>query len=214
MEYTPVEKDVLSLMQRTDVKNLSKNDVISFASKLGEAEYMLLGASSKFFLLSEVAKEVLAQFPEFVGLMKSTLTEYKGMLDSIVESDDDSIKEYYAVANKEMDSAADSRKQFYDFVKQVQADCSKLLDNPNLSPEMIMEILNRESELVKMANEKDSEIREQEKEIENKVNKKDTEKREFNWKLVGGISMAVLTVAGISASVLGGKFDFKLPKKS
>ena len=59
-----------------------------------------------------------------------------------------------------MDSAADSRKQFYDFVKQVQADCSKLLDNPNLSREMIMEILNRESELVKMANEKDSEIRE------------------------------------------------------
>lgn len=201
MEYTPVEKDVLSLMQRTDFKNLSKNDVISFASKLGE-------------LRPEVAKEVLAQFPEFVGLMKSTLTEYKGMLDSIVESDDESIKEYYAVANKEMDSAADSRKQFYDFVKQVQADCSKLLDNPNLSPEMIMEILNRESELVKMANEKDSEIREQEKEIEDKVNKKDTEKREFNWKLVGGISMAVLTVAGISASVLGGKFDFKLPKKS
>lgn len=200
MEYTPMEKDVLSLMQRTDFKNISKSDVISFASKLGE-------------LRPEVAKEVLAQFPEFVGLMKTTLTEYKGMLDSIVESDDDSIKEYYGVANKEMDSAADSRKQFYDFVKQVQADCSKLLDNPNLSPEMIMEILNRESELVKMANEKDSEIREQEKEIEDKVNKKDTEKREFNWKLMGGISMAVLTVAGISASVLGGKFDFELPKK-
>lgn len=200
MEYTPMEKDVLSLMQRTDFKNISKSDVISFASKLGE-------------LRPEVAKEVLAQFPEFVGLMKTTLTEYKGMLDSIVESDDDSIKEYYGVANKEMDSAADSRKQFYDFVKQVQADCSKLLDNPNLSPEMIMEILNRESELVKMANEKDSEIREQEKEIEDKVNKKDTEKREFNWKLVGGISMAVLIVAGISASVLGGKFDFNLPKK-
>lgn len=51
------------------------------------------------------------------------------------------------------------RKQFYDFVKQVQADCSKLLDNPNLSPEMMMEILNREAELVKMANEKDTEIR-------------------------------------------------------
>jgi len=199
MEYTPIEQDVLSLMQRTNFKNLSKNDVISFASKIGE-------------LRPEVAKEVLAQFPEFVGLMKATLTDYKGMLDSIVESDDGSIKEYYAVANKEMDSAMDSRKQFYDFVKQVQADCSKLLDNPNLSPEMIMEILNRESELVKMANEKDSEIREQEKEIEDKVNKKDTEKREFNWKLVGGISMAFLTVAGISASVLGGKFDFKLPK--
>ena len=31
MEYTPMEKDVLAMMQRTDFKNLSKSDVISFA---------------------------------------------------------------------------------------------------------------------------------------------------------------------------------------
>lgn len=201
MEYTPMERDVLAMMQRTDFKNLSKSDVISFASEIAE-------------LRPEVVKEILTQFPEFVGLMKSALTEYKGMLDSIVSSDDASIKEYYDVANKEMDQAADSRKQFYDFVKQVQADCSKLLDNPNLSPEMMVEILNRETELVKMANEKDAEIRQQEKEIEDKVNKKDSEKRESNWKLVGGISLALVTVGVIGASVLGGKFEFKLPKKS
>lgn len=127
MEYTPMEKDVLDMMQRTDFKNISKGDVISFASKIGE-------------LRPEVAKEVLAQFPEFVGLMKSSLTEYKEMLDTIVSSDDASIKEYYGVANKEMDQAADNRKQFYAFVKQVQADCSKLLDNPNLPPEMMIEM--------------------------------------------------------------------------
>ena len=63
MEYTPMEKDVLAMMQRTDFKNISKGDVISFASKIGK-------------LRPEVAKEVLAQFPEFVELMKSSLTEY------------------------------------------------------------------------------------------------------------------------------------------
>ena len=47
MEYTPMEKDVLDMMQRTDFKNISKGDVISFASKIGE-------------LRPEVAKEVLA----------------------------------------------------------------------------------------------------------------------------------------------------------
>ncbi|MGN0246034.1 MAG: hypothetical protein ACI4DK_08750 [Lachnospiraceae bacterium] len=200
MEYTPVEQDVLDLMKRTDFKNITKGEIISFASKLEE-------------LRPEVAKEVLAQFPEYVGLMKAALTEYKGMLDEIVSSDDASINEYYGIANKEIDSAADSRRQFYEFAKQVQLDCSKLLDNSNLPPEVIMEILNRENELVKMANEKDTEIRQQEKEIEDKVNKKDTEKRESNWKLVGGISFALATVVGISAGVLGGKFDFKMPKK-
>ena len=201
MEYSNVEKQVLSMMERTDFKNLSKNDVISFASKLGD-------------LRPEVAKEILAQFPEFVGLMKSALSEYKVMLDSIVESDDASLKQYYDIASKEMDNADKSRKQFYSFVKLVQADYSNCLDNPNLSSEMLIEILNREAELVKMANEKDTEIREQEKEIEDKANKKDTEKRQFNWKLLGGISFALVTVAGISAGVLGGKFDFKLPNKS
>ena len=186
MEYTPIEKDVLSMMQRTDFKNLSKNDVISFASKLGE-------------LRPEVVKGVLAQYPEFVKLMKSTLTEYRSMIDSIVDSDDESLKGYYSIANKEMDSASESRKQFYNFVQQVQLDYRKCLDNPKLSPEMLMEILNREAALVKMANEKDTEIRDQEKEIEDKVNKKDTEKREFNWKLVGSISLALVTVVGISA---------------
>lgn len=201
MEYTPVEKDVLAMMQRTDFKNLSKGDVISVASKIGE-------------LRPDVAKEVLAQFPEFAGLVKSALIEYNGILENIVSSDDASIKEYYDIVNKEMDGAAESRKQFYAFVKQVQADYSKLLDNPNLSPDIMMEILNRETELVKMANEKDTEIREQEQEIEDKAYKKDSEKREFNWKLVGGISFALVTVAGISVSVLGGKLDFKLPKHS
>lgn len=201
MEYTPIEQDVLSLMKRTDFKNLSKNDVVSFASRLGE-------------LRPEVAKEVLAQYPEFVKLMQSTLVEYKGMLDSIIASDDGSLQAYYTSADKEMDSAAESRKQFYDFVEQVRADYSKCLDNPNLPPEMIMEILNRESELIKTVSEKDSEIRGQEEKIEENVYKKDSEKRQFDWKLVGSISLALVSVVGIGAGVLGGKFDLKLPKKN
>ncbi|HGQ0871313.1 TPA: hypothetical protein ACLX9M_000358 [Streptococcus pneumoniae] len=200
MEYTDDEHKILSIMKRTDFKNISKSDVISFASKIGE-------------LRPEVAKEVLAQFPEFVNLMKSVLSEYRGVLNTIIESDDGSLKEYYSVANKEMDSAMESRELFYDLVKRVQSDCCKLLDNPNLEPEIITEILNREVELVKIANEKDAEIRNQEKEIEDRVNKKDTEKRDFNWKLIGTISTALVVVAVVSAGVLGGKFDFKLPKK-
>ena len=45
-----------------------------------------------------------------------------------------SLKEYYSVANKEMDSAMESRKLFYDLVKRAQSDYCKLLDNSNLEP--------------------------------------------------------------------------------
>lgn len=200
MDYTPVEQNVLTMMQRTDFKNLSKNEVVSYVSKLAE-------------LRPEVAREVLAQFPEFVKLMQSTLAEYKGMLDSLIKSDDDSLKAYYAVADKELDCEEESRKQFYELVKQVQADYSKCLDNPNLSPEAIVEILNKESELIKVADSKDTEIRSREKSIEESVGIKDSEKRNFNWKLMSTISASLVLMVGIGAGVLGGKIDFKLPKK-
>lgn len=201
MDYTPAEQNVLSLMDRTDFKNLSKNDVVGFASKLAE-------------LRPEVAREVLAQYPEYVKLMQSTIIEYKNMLDAIVKSDDESLEAYYGVANRELDSATDSRKQYYDLIKQVQSDYSRCLNNPNLPPETVMEILNKETELVKMADAKDTEIRGQEAVIEASVNKKDAEKRGLNWKFLGTVSLALVSVVGISAGILGGKFDFKLPNKN
>ena len=56
MEYTDVEKQVLSLMEKADFRNLSKSDVLSYASKLNE-------------LRPEVAQQVLAQFPELSKLL-------------------------------------------------------------------------------------------------------------------------------------------------
>ena len=76
------------------------------------------------------------------------------MLDSIIESDDESLKQYYGVANKELENADESRKQFYTFVESVRADYSKCLDSPNMTPEMLMEILEHEIELVRMADKK------------------------------------------------------------
>ena len=62
MEYTNNEKHVLSLMDRTDFKNLSKIDILSYASKLNE-------------LRPEVAQQVLAQFPELAKLIQATMVE-------------------------------------------------------------------------------------------------------------------------------------------
>ena len=84
MEYTDTEKQVLALMERTDFKNLSKNDVISYASKLNE-------------LRPEVAVQVLAQFPELARLIQSSLAKYKDILEKIVASDDESINQVYLI---------------------------------------------------------------------------------------------------------------------
>lgn len=198
MEYTVAEKDILNLMERTNFKNLSKNDVITYASKLGE-------------LRPEVAKEVLAQYPQFVSLINSNLTEYKSMIDSIIASDDKSIENYFEFANKEQVESSKSRAEYYSLLGEIQSDYSKILNTPDLSPEQKLVIMENELKLAEMASNKDKEIREYEEKLEEKVNAKDFEKRKFNWQLVSTASIALAVVIGIGASVLGGDLNLKLP---
>lgn len=201
MEYTLKEQEVLELMKRTDFKNLSKNDVLSFASKLSE-------------LRPEVAKEILNHFPDYVDLIKSQITEYRLMLDEIIRSDDESLNQYYNIANKQMDSSEEKTRKLLEIIELCRKDCSKILDSQDLSIDEALKIIDREMEFIKLAQEvtKDSNVHEQH--IEDKVNKKDTEKRMYNWKLVGTIGVTVVAVVGVSAGILGGNFNLKLPNKN
>lgn len=199
MEYTDAEKQVLSLLKRADFKNLSKIDLISYASKLSE-------------LRPEVATKVIAQFPELAKLIQSSMVEYKDILEKIVASDDESTNQVYAILNKEMDSADASRKEYIEFAEKVRSDLSKCLDNPNLTPEQQKEIRDQEMEVLRMVDKKDSEIREQETDAARMADKKDLEKKEFNWKIVGAASFVVLTAVGIGVAALGGNVNIKLPR--
>ncbi len=200
MEYTDVEKQVLSLMEKTNFKNLSKNEVVSYASKLNE-------------LRPEVAHQVLAQFPELAKLIQSSMVEYKEIIEKIIASDDDSTNQVYGILNKEIENSHDSRKEYIEFADKVRSDLSKCLDNPNMEPEQQKEIIDREIEIFHMVDKKDAEIREHEMEIARMADKKDSEKKEFNWKVLSAASFVVITAVGIGAAALGGKFDIKLPKK-
>jgi len=137
MEDTDVEQQVLTLMERTDFKNLSKNDVIGYVSKLNE-------------LRPEVAAQVLAQFPELVKLIQSSMAEYKNMLKKIVASDDESTNKVYGILNKELDGADKSRKEYIEFADKVRSDLSKCLDNPDLTQEQQKEIISQEIEILQM----------------------------------------------------------------
>lgn len=201
MEYTDVEKKVLSFVEKTDFKNLSKNDVISYASRLNE-------------LRPEVATQVLAQFPELANLIQSSMVEYKDVLEKIIASDDESTKQVYSILNKELEGAAESRKEYIEFADKVRLDISKCLDNPDLTPEQQNEIREQQMEILRMVDKKDTEIREQEMETARMADKKDSEKKAFNWKVISAASVVVITAVGIGAAALGGNFNVKLPKKS
>ena len=201
MEYNALEKQTLDILGRTDFKAIKKDETVSITSMLSN-------------MRPEVAKEAIKQFPELANLLKSSLSECKEMLSKIVESDDDSVQHVYGSADKAMDDATLGRTEFMAFAEKVRDDYSKCLDNENLTLEEKSEILKGEMEILIMMDSKEKEVRAQQERILSTVDNKDSEKRQFNWKLVGAASMALVTVIGVGAAALGGKVDLKLPKKS
>ena len=201
MEYNALEKQTLDILGRTDFKAIKKDETVSITSMLSN-------------MRPEVAKEAIKQFPELSNLLRSSLSECKEMLSKIVESDDDSVQHVYGSADKAMDDATLGRTEFMAFAEKVRDDYSKCLDNENLTLEEKSEILKGEMEILKMMDSKEKEVRAQQERILSTVDNKDSEKRQFNWKLVGAASMALVTVIGVGAAALGGKVDLKLPKKS
>ena len=109
MEYKDVEKQFLALLDRTNFKNLSKNDVITYASKLNE-------------LRPEVAMQVVAQYPELVKLIQSVMIECKEMLEKVIESDDASINRVYDTTDKVISNDDESRNLFFNLANKVLSD--------------------------------------------------------------------------------------------
>ncbi|WP_278463577.1 hypothetical protein [Thomasclavelia spiroformis] len=202
MEYTDKEKQVLELMDRTDFKNLSKVDLLGFVSKLSE-------------LRPEVAKEVIAKFPELVSLIKATLPEYKLIVETIIESGDKSTEAVYSILDKNLDITDDSRKAFYEYANKIHSDLSKCLNKDEMPFEQRKEILDRELEILKMIDKKDTEIRQDEKNIRELADKKDIEKKNYNWRILSTASLVIMVSVGFAAATLtGGEFKIKLPNKN
>ncbi len=103
--------------------------------------------------------------------------------------------------------------EYISFAEKVHADCSKCLDDPDMTPEQRREILDREIEILRMIDKKDTEIRAEEREVSQTADTKDSEKRMFNWKLIATASTVVLAAVGVGTAMFGGKFDIKLPTK-
>lgn len=199
MEYTPLEKETLDLLKRTDFKNLTKADVVGITSQLAN-------------LRPEVAAEVLAQFPEFVKMAQSAMSEYSSIMKDVIASDDDSIKGFYSLAEKAIESNTQNTKEFIGFSNRILEDLNKYSDNPNLSDEEKRSILEKEMEVFKAVQENIEEARENNKEYVQEGDRKDSEKRHFNSNIISAVSGALILAVGIGFGLLGGSMDFKLPK--
>ena len=136
MEYTPAEQRILSMMQRADFRNISKNDILSFASELGK-------------LNPDVAREIIAQFPEYSAMINQIISECKNELDKILDSDDKSAERFYDTTDKELADLIESRNQRFEMIRNIQEYCNEILKHPDISPAQTIEILDKQFEAIK-----------------------------------------------------------------
>jgi glycyl-tRNA synthetase alpha subunit len=104
------------------------------------------------------------------------------------------LKEYKKVMEKTLDDNAASSKQCYDIYNEVVDALKSCLAKDDLPFEERKYYIEKMMEIAKMAE------------------SKDTENKGFNWKMISLGTFAVLTVVGITASILGGNTNIKLPK--
>lgn len=104
------------------------------------------------------------------------------------------LKEYKKVMEKVLDDNAASTKQCYDIYNEVVYALKSCLSKDDLSFDERKYYIEKMMEMAKMAE------------------SKDTENKGFNWKMISLGTFAVFTVVGVTASVLGGNTNIKLPK--
>lgn len=103
------------------------------------------------------------------------------------------MREYKSIFEKALDDDSASSQQCYEIYNTVLDTLKSCLDKEDLSFEEKKYYLDQMMEIAKMAETKDSE------------NKK------FKWKIISAGAFAVIAVIGISANLLGGNVNFKLP---
>ncbi|MCM1328440.1 MAG: hypothetical protein NC253_03285 [Ruminococcus sp.] len=202
-KYTDNEKQLTSFIERPNLKKFSKNDTFN-----------VLGFTSKFNELnSEVAKQVLEQYPEFINLVKSTFNEQTKICGEIIESDNESTNHVYSIMDREIESNTESRKLCFECGNNFISELSKFLDDPNITQEERKDILEKQMETLHMMYEKDTEIRESEKEVLTVANEKDSEKKAFDWKIISTVVGSVTAAVLIGTGVFNGKIKLKLPRR-
>lgn len=196
MAYTPKQEEVIETIKQTNLDAASNSNIGGIVTKLAELRVQE-GAQR--------VQQVLELFPKLVEVINTSAKEYRDIVVQILSSDDGSIKDIYAIANKEMDYTAEGRKLIIGIAEKMQSDYSKVLDNPNLTAEESLKILDQERSLLNDLRDIDSDFRNHEKDMLQLVDKKDTEKRRFNTELLIGAGTFLAGLATIGFSAFGGR---------
>ena len=160
MTYTEKEKEILDILDRTDFRAMTRAEVMNIASKLGD-------------LSPEVAAEVIRQFPEFARAMGEAVSEYKEVVSTVLNCDNESYEKVCEFAENEMENNNQSRKEFYEFAYRLLDDMEKELNEAEITDEERIALISCRLDIFTAIERKDSEIREANMRVVEMMERKD-----------------------------------------
>lgn len=104
------------------------------------------------------------------------------------------LSDYKGVMEKTLDENSESSKQCFNVFNEVLSALKQCASKEDLPFEEKQYYIEKMMDIARMAESKDS------------------ENKGFNWKMIGLASLVVLSVIGVGAGALGGKFNLSLPK--
>ena len=119
MKRMTSEKQVLKMLKIKDFRHLSKEKVMEFASMLP-------------YIDPEIAKGIIAQFPEFANMSTQILKEYSATVDKALKEGAKGSEAFYKTCDKMIDSL------------------QKKLDKENLSEKEMDHIIDKMIEIANM----------------------------------------------------------------
>lgn len=159
--------------------------------------------------LTEV--EVLKQLdiPDFRHITKEKVMTFASMLQNMEPE----------VAKKAIEQFPEFAKMTLEVLKDYKSIMEKTLDENSASSKRCFDIYNEVVSALKSCLNKESITFEEKKyyiekmmEVAKMAERKDTENKELHWKIISLGTVAVFSVVGIGASILGGNTNIKLPK--
>lgn len=156
-------------------------------------------------------QEVLQQLniPDFRHITKDKIMTFASMLQNMEPE----------VAKKALEQFPEFAKMALEIMKDFKGVMEKTLDENSASSKQCFEIYNKVTNALTSCLSKEDIPFEEKKyyidkmmEIAKMAESKDSENKGFNWKIITLGAVAVITVVGIGASILGGNTSIKLPK--
>ncbi|MBC2398741.1 MULTISPECIES: hypothetical protein [Clostridium] len=156
-------------------------------------------------------REVLQQLniPDFRHITKDKVMTFASMLQNMEPE----------VAKKALEQFPEFAKMTLELLKDYKGLMEKTLDENSASSKQCFNIYNEVVDALKSCLAKDDLPFEEKKyyiekmmEIAKMAESKDSENKGFNWRIIAAGTLAVLTVVGVGASIIGGNTNIKLPK--